>query len=143
MANVGLAPFTNGRARAIRARSTGVYPYLLRRLATERPNHVWCADVTYIPMRWGLPLSGGDHGPGDPRGAGLGVSNAMDAGFRVTALEETPARFGRPEIFNTDQGSQLISFAFISRLHDAEIRISMDGRGGGWTICSSSASDDR
>ncbi len=71
------------------------------------------------------------------------MSNAMDAGFRVTALEETPARFGRPEIFNTDQGSQLISFAFISRLHDAEIRISMDGRGGGWTICSSSASDDR
>src|SRR5690606_7888182 len=57
------------------------------------------------------------------------LSNTMDAGFCVAALEEALARFGRPEIFNTDQGSQFTSLAFTSVLRDAEVRISMDGRG--------------
>lgn len=57
------------------------------------------------------------------------LSNTMDAGFCVAALEEALARFGKPEIFNTDQGSQFTSQAFISMLRDAEVRISMDGRG--------------
>jgi putative transposase len=86
------------------------------------------------PHASGLPLPGGDHGLGDPQGAGLApvehdARKPGDAGFCVAALEEALARFGRPEIFNTDQGSQFTSFAFTSVLREAEVRISMDGRG--------------
>jgi len=64
----------------------------------------------------------------------------MDASFCVAALEEALARYGKPEIFNTDQGSQFTSQAFTTVLREAEVRISMDGRGGGWTMSSSSGS---
>jgi putative transposase len=71
------------------------------------------------------------------------ISNTMDAGFCVEALQDAMARYGKPEIFNTDQGSQFTSHAFTSVLREAEVRISMDGRGAGWTTSSSSASGDR
>jgi putative transposase len=71
------------------------------------------------------------------------ISNTMDAGFCVEALQDAMARYGKPEIFNTDQGSQFTSHAFTSVLREAEVRISMDGRGAGWTTSSSSVSGDR
>ena len=106
-----------------------VYPYLLRGLAIERPNHVWCADVTYIPMRQGFLYLVAIMDWATRKGLAWRLSNTMDAGFCVAALEEALARLppcgrclrpGRPEIFNTDQGSQFTSFAFTSVLREAE-----------------------
>ena len=107
-----------------------IYPYLLRKLAIERPNHVWCADVTYIPMRRGFLYLVAVMDWATRKVLAWRLSNTMDASFCVAALEEALARFGRPEIFNTDQqGSQFTSLAFTSVLRSAEVRISMDGRG--------------
>ena len=81
------------------------------------------------PDRTRLPLPGGDHRLGEPGGAGLAAVEYDGLAFCVDALDEALARFGRPEIFNTDQGSQFTSAAFTGRLATAGIRISMDGRG--------------
>jgi putative transposase len=106
-----------------------VYPYLLRHLTIEQPNQVWCADVTYIPMRRGFLYLVAIMDWASRKVLAWRLSNTMDAEFCVAALEEAIARFGRPGIFNTDQGSQFTSFAFTNTLSDAGIRISMDGRG--------------
>jgi putative transposase len=106
-----------------------VYPYLLRKLVIERPNHVWCADITYIPMRRGFLYLVAIMDWATRKVLAWRLSNTMDAAFCVAALEEALTRFGKPEIFNTDQGSQFTSLDFIAVLKDAEIRISMDGRG--------------
>ncbi len=106
-----------------------IYPYLLRHLAIERPNQVWCADVTYIPMRRGFLYLVAIMDWFSRKVLTWRLSNTMDADFCVAALEEAIARYGRPDIFNTDQGSQFTSFAFTTTLKDAGIRISMDGRG--------------
>jgi putative transposase len=105
------------------------WPYLLRHLTIDRPNQVWCADVTYIPMRRGFLYLVAIMDWFSRKVLAWRLSNTMDADFCVTALEEAIARFGRPEIFNTDQGSQFTSFAFTNTLRGADIRISMDGRG--------------
>ena len=104
-------------------------PYLLRHMTIERPNQVWCADVTYIPMRRGFLYLVAIMDWASRKVLAWRLSNTMDAEFCVAALEEAIARFGRPGIFNTDQGSQFTSFAFTNTLSDAGIRISMDGRG--------------
>jgi len=106
-----------------------VYPYLLRKLVIDRPNHVWCADITYIPMRRGFLYLVAIMDWATRKVLAWRLSNTMDAGFCVAALEEALSRFGKPDIFNTDQGSQFTSLAFTSVLRDAEVRISMDGRG--------------
>ena len=106
-----------------------VYPYLLRNLAIDRPNHVWCADVTYIPMRRGFLYLVAVMDWATRKVLSWRVSNTLEADFCVAALEEAIARFGRPAIFNTDQGSQFTSLAFTKVLANAGIRISMDGRG--------------
>jgi len=106
-----------------------IYPYLLRHLTIDRPNHVWCADITYIPMRRGFLYLVAIMDWATRKVLAWRLSNTMDVGFCVMALEEALARFGRPDIFNTDQGSQFSSFVFTAVLKDAEIRISMDGRG--------------
>ena len=90
---------------------------------------MWCADVTYIPMRRGFLYLVAIMDWATRKVLAWRLSNTMDAGFCVAALEEALARFGKPEIFNTDQGSQFTSSAFTSVLRDAEVRISMDGRG--------------
>jgi len=106
-----------------------IYPYLLRNLGIERPDQVWCADGTYIPMRRGFLYLGAIMDWSTRKVLAWRLSNTMDASFCVEALEEAMARYGRPDIFNTDQGSQFTSQAFTSVLRKAEIRISMDGRG--------------
>ncbi len=106
-----------------------IYPYLLRHMTIERPNQVWCADVTYIPMRRGFLYLVAIMDWASRKVLSWRLSNTMGADFCVAALEEAIARYGKPDIFNTDQGSQFTSFAFTNTLRDAGIRISMDGRG--------------
>ena len=104
-------------------------PYLLRGLMIERANHVWCADITSIPVRRGFLYLVAIMDWASRHVLAWRLSNTLDAGFCTDALDEALARHGTPEIFNTDQGSQFTGFAFTGRLREAGIRISMDGRG--------------
>jgi putative transposase len=106
-----------------------IYPYLLRNLTVVRPDHVWCADITYIPVRRGFLYLIAIMDWATRHVLAWRLSNTMDAGFCVEALHEAMARYGKPEIFNTDQGSQFTSLDFTGVLKDAEVTISMDGRG--------------
>jgi putative transposase len=106
-----------------------IYPYLLRDITVERPNQVWAADITYIPLGRGFLYLVAVMDWSSRAVLSWRLSNSMDVSFCVSALEEALARFGRPEIFNTDQGSQFTSAAFTGALAAAGIRISMDGRG--------------
>lgn len=106
-----------------------VYPYLLRGLAIERPDQVWCADITYIPVQRGFLYLVAIMDWATRHVLSWRLSNTLDAGFCIEALKEAMARYGKPEIFNTDQGSQFTSFEFTGLLKDAEVAISMDGRG--------------
>jgi len=106
-----------------------VWPYLLRGMVIDRPNQVWCTDVTYIPMRRGFLYLVAVMDWATRKVLSWRVSNTMDVEFCIEALEEALARFGRPEIFNTDQGSQFTSPRFTGVLQQAGVRISMDGRG--------------
>lgn len=106
-----------------------IYPYLLRGLAITRPNQVWCADITYIPMACGFLYLVVVMDWFSRRVLAWRLSNTMDAGFCVEALEEALERFGPPEIFNTDQGSQFTGLAFTATLEAHGVAISMDGRG--------------
>jgi putative transposase len=129
MAKMGLTPIYQRPRTSDPQPQHRVYPYLLRKLAIERPNHVWCADLTYVAMRRGFLYLVSITDWATHNVLAWRLSNTMDAGFCVAALEEALARFGRPEIFNTDQGSQFTSIAFAIVLRNAEVRISMDGRG--------------
>jgi len=106
-----------------------IYRYLLRKLAITRPNQVWCCDITYLPMRRGFLYLVAIMDWATRKVLAWRVSNTMDSSFCVEALKEALAHYGKPEIFNTDQGSQFTSFAFTGVLQAAEVQISMDGRG--------------
>jgi putative transposase len=129
MLMMGLAPIYQRPRTSEPHPQHRVYPYLLRHLAIEQPNQVWCADVTYITMRRGFLYLVAIMDWASRKVLAWRLSNTMDAEFCVAALEEAIARYGRPEIFNTDQGSQFTSFTFTNMLSEAGIRISMDGRG--------------
>jgi putative transposase len=106
-----------------------IYPYLLRGLAITRPNQVWAMDITYIPMARGFVYLAVVLDWFSRRVLSWRVSITMEASFCVAALEEALARHGKPEIFNTDQGSQFTGAAFTGVLVAHEIKISMDGKG--------------
>lgn len=106
-----------------------VYPYLLRGLTIARPNQVWAMDLTFIPMRRGFVYLAAVVDVFSRRVLAHRVSITMEAAFCVEALEEALAKHGRPQIFNTDQGSQFTSLDFTGVLLDANIAISMDGKG--------------
>lgn len=106
-----------------------IYPYLLRGLKIDRPNQVWCADVTYIPMPKGFLYLVAIMDWYSRKVLAWRLSNTMLADFCVEVLEEALVRHGRPEIFNTDQGSQFTSIDFTGVLAKAGVRISMDGKG--------------
>ena len=95
----------------------------------DRPNQVWCADITYIPMRRGFLYLVAIMDWHSRKVLAWQLSNSMDADFCVDALKEAIAKHGTPEIFNSDQGSQFTSGAWIDVLTDAKIKISMDGKG--------------
>ena len=106
-----------------------IFPYLLRDVKVERANQVWAADITYIPIGRGFLYLVAVMDWSSRAVLAWRLSNTMDVSFCVSALEEALARFGRPEIFNTDQGSQFTSVAFTGLLLAAGIKVSMDGRG--------------
>ena len=106
-----------------------IYPYLLRNLTIDRPDQVWCADITYIPVRRGFLYLVAIMDWATRHVLAWRLSNTMDARFCVEALNEAMGKYGKPEIFNTDQGSQFTSFEFTGVLKGAGVAISMDGRG--------------
>ena len=106
-----------------------VYPYLLRGMRIERANQVWAMDITYIPMARGWVYLAAVVDWASRRVLAHRVSITMDTAFCIEALQEAFARHGQPEIFNTDQGSQFTSAAFIEKLQERGIRVSMDGKG--------------
>ena len=106
-----------------------VYPYLLRGLAIERVNQVWCADITYIPMAKGFVYLVAVMDWFSRRVLAWRVSISMDTSFCVEALQEALERYGQPEIFNTDQGAQFTSTDFLAELEARGVRVSMDGKG--------------
>jgi len=106
-----------------------VYPYLLRFIEVNRANQAWAADITYIPMAKGFCYLVAIIDWASRRVMAWRLSNTLDTSFCLEALEEAIDRFGVPEIFNTDQGSQFTSDAFTGALLSNGIRISMDGRG--------------
>jgi putative transposase len=106
-----------------------VYPYLLKGMKIDRADQVWCADITYIPVQRGFLYLVAVMDWATRHVLAWRLSNTLDAGFCVEALREALARYGRPEIFNTDQGSQFTSIDFTATLNNAGITISMDGRG--------------
>jgi putative transposase len=106
-----------------------IYPYLLRGMAINRPNQVWCSDITYIPVQHGFLYLVAIMDWATRHVLAWRLSNTMDTRFCLEALNEALARHDKPEIFNTDQGSQFTSLAFTQVLKDAGVVISMDGRG--------------
>jgi putative transposase len=106
-----------------------IFPYLLRNLAITRPNQVWCTDITYVPIGAGFLYLVAIMDWASRAVLSWRMSNSMDTSFCVEALEEALARYGPPEIFNSDQGSQFTSPKFTARLIAANVKISMDGRG--------------
>ena len=116
-----------------------IYPYLLRGMEITRPNQVWAMDITYIPMARGFVYLAVVLDWATRRVLSWRLSITMEAAFCVETLEDALARHGKPEIFNTDQGSQFTGAAFTGVLADNGVAISMDGRVPGVTMCSSSA----
>jgi putative transposase len=106
-----------------------IYPYLLRDVAVERPNQAWAMDITYIPMARGFVYLAAVVDWFSRRVLAWRVSITMEVEFCLDAVEEALAKYGRPEIFNTDQGSQFTSAAFTGLLQKNAIAISMDGKG--------------
>ena len=106
-----------------------IYPYLLRGLTIDRPNQVWCVDITYIPMRRGFLYLVAIMDWFSRKVLSWRLSNSMEADFCVEALKEAIAWHGTPEIMNSDQGSQFTGFEWIQALKDADVKISMDDKG--------------
>lgn len=106
-----------------------VYPYLLKDLNINRPNQVWCSDITYIPIKRGFLYLVAIMDWYSRKVLSWRISNTLDAEFCVQALKEAISLYGIPDIFNTDQGSQYTSLSFTNVLKDHEIKISMDGKG--------------
>jgi len=106
-----------------------VYPYLLKGLAIEAPNQVWCADITYIPVQRGFLYLVAIMDWATRHVLAWRLSNTMDASFCVEALNDALVRYGKPDIFNTDQGGQFTSLDFTGVIRQAGVAISMDGRG--------------
>ena len=106
-----------------------VFPYLLRGLTIDRPNQVWAMDITYLPMKRGFVYLAVVLDWATRRILSFRLSNSLTTDFCIEAVEEAIARHGKPEIFNTDQGSQFTSFAFVEMIKAHGIQFSMDGKG--------------
>jgi len=126
---MGLAGMAPGPSTSVKHPEHRVYPYLLRGIAVTRPNHVWSTDITYIRLARGFVYLVAIIDWYSRRVLAWRISNSMDTSFCVDCLEDALSLHGKPEIFNTDQGSQFTSAAFTGVLQRAGIAISMDGRG--------------
>jgi putative transposase len=126
---MGIEPLYRKRRTSLPQKGHKIYPYLLGAVAIERPNQVWSADITYLPMARGFAYLVALLDLASRKVLAFRVSNALSGDFCVEALEEALAKYGPPEIFNTDQGAQFTAEAFTSVLGAKGIRISMDGKG--------------
>jgi putative transposase len=126
---MGLAALVPRPGASKAAPENKIYPYFLRDLTITEPNHVWASDITYVPMAHGFLYLVAVIDWASRAVLAWRLSNTMDSGFCVEALEEALQKHGTPRIFNTDQGAQFTSAAFTAKLAAAGIAISMDGRG--------------
>ncbi len=129
MARMGIAALYRKPRTSLGNRQHPVYPYLLKDLAIERPNQVWAADITYLPMAHGFGYLVAIMDVCSRKVLAHRLSNTLSTDFCVEALQEALARFGQPEVFNTDQGAQFTDAAFTGILKQRHIAISMDGQG--------------
>jgi len=126
---MGLMPIYQKPNTSKAAKGHKIYPYLLRGLRVDRPNQVWCSDIIYLPMRRGFLYLVAIMDWHTRKVLAWRISNTLEAGFCVDALNEAIHKFGPPEIMNTDQGSQFTSFVWTDRLRRSGVGISMDGKG--------------
>ena len=129
MAKMGLEAIYKRPRTSQRHPQHPVYPYLLRKMQIDRPNQVWCADITFVPVKNGFLYLVAIMDWAARKVLSRRLSNTMHADFCVEALKEAMAKHGSPEIMNTDQGSQFTGSAWITTLTEVGVRISMDGRG--------------
>ena len=126
---MGLRAIMPGKHTSRRHKCHKVYPYLLRNLTIDRPNQVWAMDITYIPMRKGFMYMVAIIDLYSRYVVNWSISNSMDAEWCKDVLEEAIELHGKPEIINTDQGSQFTSDIFTQAVLSKDIRLSMDGKG--------------
>ena len=129
MRRMGITAIAPQPGTSKRHRAHPVFPYLLRGRTITQPSQVWAMDITYIPMARGFLFLAAVMDWASRRVLSWRTSVTLDTDFCIEAVEEALARYGRPEIFNTDQGSQFTSSAFTGLLQDHGIAISMDGKG--------------
>lgn len=129
MRQMGIIALYPKKKTSLPGKGHQIYPYLLNNLTIDRPNQVWATDLTYIPMAKGFLYLVAVMDWHSRKVLSWRLSNTMDTGFCVEALEQALEKYGTPEIFNTDQGSQFTSEAFTGKLKENGIQISMDGRG--------------
>ena len=129
MHRMGIEAIYRKPRTSIPAREAAIRPYLLGKLTINRPNQVWASDITYLPMAHGFLYLVAILDVASRKVLTFRLSNTLTADFCVEALQEALAKFGAPEIFNTDQGSQFTSDEWISVLDNAGVAISMDGKG--------------
>jgi putative transposase len=129
MRKMGITPIYPKPKTSIPNQAHKVYPYLLNELTINDPDQVWCADITFIPMEQGHLYLVAIMDWHSRKVLSWRLSNTQDTQFCVEALEEAIECYGKPDIFNTDQGSQFTSIIFTDVLKENHIRISMDGKG--------------
>ena len=129
MQKMGLCVIYQRPRTTVPALDHEVYPYLLRDLVIDRPNQVWCADITFISMQRGFHYLVAIMDWASRKVLAWRLSNTMDTEFCIEAVEEALAKYGKPEIFNSDQGSQFTSPRFTQVLKQVNVKISMDGKG--------------
>jgi putative transposase len=129
MRRMGITAIAPQPGSSKRHRAHPVFPYLLRGRTITRPNQVWAMDITYIPMARGFLFLAAVMDWASRRVLSWRTSVTLNADFCIDAVEEAIAKYGCPEIFNTDQGAQFTSAAFTGLLQDQRIAISMDGKG--------------
>ena len=129
MAKMGLVPIYQQPRTTIPHPEHKKYRYLLKDLVINKPNQVWCSDITYIPMRKGFLYLVAVMDWAMRKVLSWKLSNSMEADFCIEALQEAIAKYGQPTIFNTDQGSQFTCPGFVDVLLEAGIKVSMDGKG--------------
>ena len=129
MRKMGLASVAPKPNTSLGNKSHRIYPYLLRNKTIDRPNQVWCIDITYIRLKGGFVYLVAIMDWYSRKVLSWELSNTMDSSFCISALESAIRLHGAPDIFNSDQGTQFTSEAFTSVLKHNDIKISMDGKG--------------
>ena len=120
---------------SVAGRGHRVYPYLLRGVRIERPDQVWSADITYVPLRSGFMYLAATIDWYSRLVLAWRLSNTLDGSFCLDMLDEALSK-AQPEVFNTDQGVQFTAQAWTGRLESAGVAVRMDGRAAAWTTCS-------